>query len=786
MFGLNRRDVARIEWLRLLPNMGFFSQILQTFATVLRPGSMTRCEPSGPAKRPLIMPNLRPNVQLSPPTPTIPPFAEARETLWTTPLSAKRPSTSWWDAPVTDLAGVGRVTADRAATMGITRVGDLLEHLPVRYLTYDDARPLGELAIDEEATVRVRIGRIAVRPTRRRALRIVEASISDATGAAVAVWFNQQSLLRVLEPGQEVLLRGRLEPGRPPKLVVKAHEVVGGQGSEGRHTQGLVPVYPASEALSARRLRELVDAARPYLGSAVENLPSWMRRRLNLPHQADALAAIHFPRTAREGRLGRRRLVLEELVVLQLGLGAVRRNEQLGRPAPTLAGDGSLRAAVLAGLPFTLTAEQERVTAEIDRDLQRDRPMRRLLQGEVGAGKTVVAALAICQAVEAGRQAALLVPTETLADQHLRTLDAVLAPAGISPVLVTGRVSAAERDHRRLALRSGTASVAIGTQALLFEREAFARLGLVVVDEQHRFGVEQRQTLADRATDAGDDAAAHLLYMTATPIPRTLALTAYGDLRVSTIRGRPPGRHPVETRWIREPERDAAYELVREQLRAGKQGYVICPRVEGGEEALARAAVEEASRLQCGPFAAFAVGLAHGAQKGDEKRAAMAAFADGRTDLLVATTVVEVGIDVPNATIMVIEDADRFGLAQLHQLRGRIGRGLDPGLCILFAEPATDEGQRRLEAITQTHDGFRLAELDLELRGEGAVLGVRQSGPTDLRFARLTRDRRELAEARQIALRTLRDDPRLERPEHSLLRRAVLDRFAELPRLLDA
>ena len=732
------------------------------------------------------MPFFHAIVQPTPPTPSIPPFAEGRGSAWTTPPQPRRPDDSWWEQPVTALPGVGRVTGERAAGMGIACIGDLLEHLPVRYLTYDDARPLGELSIDEEATVRVRIGRVAIRPTRRRGLRIVEASVSDATGAALAVWFNQDYLMRVLQPGQEVMLRGRLEPGRPPKLVVKAHEVLGGQGSEGRHTQGLVPVYPASEALSARRLRELVDAARPFVGAATENLPAWMRLRLRVPHQADALAAIHFPRNTKEGGAGRRRLVLEELVVLQLGLGAVRRNEQIGRPAPALRGDGNLSAAVLAGLPFQLTSEQTRVVGEIARDLNRDRPMRRLLQGEVGAGKTIVAALAICQAVEAGRQAALLVPTETLADQHLRTLDAVLAPAGIQPVLVTGRVSAAERDHRRLALQSGTAMVAIGTQALLFERQAFARLGLVVVDEQHRFGVEQRQALADRATDIGDDAAAHLLYMTATPIPRTLALTAYGDLRVSTIRGRPPGRQPVATRWFREPEREAAYELVREQLRAGRQGYVICPRVEGGEEALARAAVEEAERLQRGPFAAFTVGLAHGAQKGDEKRAAMTAFATGATDLLVATTVVEVGIDVPNATIMVIEDADRFGLAQLHQLRGRVGRGTDLGLCVLFAEPSTDDGQRRLEAITQTHDGFRLAELDLELRGEGAVLGVRQSGATDLRFARLTRDRKELAQARQIARRTLTDDPRLERPEHSLLRRAVLARFAELPRLLDA
>jgi ATP-dependent DNA helicase RecG len=729
------------------------------------------------------MPTERPDAQ---PTPPLPPFGSNRGAVWDAPLPPRTPDPGAWDAPLAALAGVGRATAERAAALGIETVGDLLHHLPVRYLTYDDARPLGELAIGEEATVRATVGRVAVRPTRRRGLRIVEVGISDRTGAAVAVWFNQAYLATVLEEGQEILVRGRLEPGRPPKLMVKAHEVLGGAGSEGRHTQGLVPVYPASEALSARRLRELVDAARPAIPAAVEVLPARIRRRLDLPHAGDAVAALHFPRTTRDGRLGRRRLAVEELVVLQLGLGAIRRREERGRPAPALRGGGELRAALVGGLPFTLTDEQRRVGREIARDLEREVPMRRLLQGEVGAGKTVVAALAICQALEADRQAAIMVPTETLADQHLRTLDALLAPVGVTPVLVTGRVGTAERERRRMALRTGTAMVAVGTQALLFERDSFARLGLVVVDEQHRFGVEQRQALADRAAFAGDDTTAHLLYMTATPIPRTLALTAYGDLRVSTIRTRPSGRPPVETRWVREDERERAYDLVRDELRRGRQAYVICSRVEGGEEELARAAVAEAERLRSGPFADVRVGLAHGAQKADEKREAMSAFASGRTDVLVATTVVEVGIDVPNATVMLIEDADRFGLAQLHQLRGRVGRGDAAGVCILFGEPSTDEGRRRLEAITQTQDGFRLAELDLELRGEGAVLGVRQSGPTDLRFARLSRDRRELAQARQVARTTLAVDPRLERPENALLRGAVLDRFADLPRLLDA
>ncbi|MEW6582056.1 MAG: ATP-dependent DNA helicase RecG, partial [Actinomycetota bacterium] len=532
---------------------------------------------------------------------------------------------------------------------------------------------------------------------------------------------------------------------------------------------------------------ELVDAARPLAAAATERLPAWMRVRLAQPTVADALVACHFPRSPREASLGRRRMALEELVVLQLGLEAVRRAQAVRLRATPLCGDGDLERRLLGGLPFTLTAEQARVWGEIRRDIARPAPMRRLLQGEVGSGKTVIAALAACRAAEADVQTAILVPTETLAEQHLRTLDAMLAPAGLAPLLLTGKVARAERDRRLLALRTGTSPIVVGTQALLSEGVDFARLGLVIVDEQHRFGVEQRQALVEQTSREDDGWAAHLLYMTATPIPRTLALTAYGDLRVSTIRGRPPGRQPVETRWVREADRGGAYEALREELRRGRQAYVICPLVDDATAAVeARAAVAEAERLAAGPLAGFTVGLAHGAQRPDEKRAAMAAFARGDTDVLVATTVVEVGIDVPNATVMVIEDADRFGLAQLHQLRGRVGRGGHPGLCLLFADPATEDGVRRLEAIVQTQDGFRLAELDLEIRGEGQVLGLRQAGPTDLRFARLIRHRRELAQARQVARRALREDPALRRPEHAFLRAAVEERFGDLPRLLDA
>ena len=717
--------------------------------------------------------------------PPVPPFGEGRGAGWQAPPRPRRPGPEAWRARISSLAGAGQAAERGAADLGLHTVGDLLLHLPFRYEAFDVAtRSLRELAVGEEATVRVRLESIGVHPTRRRSLRIVRARVRDASGPLTAIWFNQGHLARVLKPGDELLLRGELRAGAKRELAVKSHEVLGRGSSEGLHTQGLVPVYGATEALGPRRLRELVDRARPAARAAPEVLPAWLRCRLGLPGVADALVAAHFPRSAREGRLGRRRLVTEELIVLQIGLLALRRAEARERQAPALRPTGERSGPLRAALPFTLTREQERAVAQVGRDLGRRRPMRRLLQGEVGSGKTVVAVLAICQAVEAGAQAVLLAPTETLAEQHLRTLDALLGPAGLTPVLVTGRVPRAERDRREVALRTGTSAVAVGTQALLTEGVTFDALGLVVVDEQHRFGVEQRQALAERAGVAGD--AAHLLYMTATPIPRTLALTAYGDLTVSTIRGRPPGRTPVQTRWVREEAREEAYEALRAELRAGRQAYVICPLVEEGAEAEARAATTEAERLAAGPLAAFSVGLAHGAQRPDEKRAAMSGFSEGRTDVLVATTVVEVGIDVPNATVILIEDADRFGLAQLHQLRGRVGRGEHPGLCLVLGEPANEEGVRRLEALTQTSDGFKLAELDLDIRGEGSILGLRQAGPTDLRFARLSRDRGELARARYAARRTLATDPDLSRPEHIMLRAAVMERFASMPRLLDA
>ena len=672
--------------------------------------------------------------------------------------------------------------------MGIVTVADLFGQLPTRHEEYGTGEPIIDLVVGEEATVSATLKSIAVRPTRRRGLRMVTARLEDGTGAMDAVWFNQDYLARVLEAGDLLLLRGKVTKGRGRKsLAVKAHEVLGkGGGSEGIHTRGLVPVYPGSEALPPRRVRDLVDRLRHLVRAAPEPFGLAARKELAFPHVADALLAAHFPRSLRERAQGVARLVLEELIVLQVGLLMLRQQEQDRAEAPSLVGTDELVTPVVTALPFTMTVDQERCRKEIGADLARTAPMRRLLQGEVGSGKTLVAALAICQAVEAERQAALLVPTETLAEQHLATLDELLSPAGLSPVLITGKVAKRERENRLMQVKTGTAEVVVGTQALFSAGVDFARLGLVVVDEQHRFGVEQRQALVEQAELAGDGAA-HLLYMTATPIPRTLALTAFGELAVSVLRDKPPGRQPVTTDWVRDATREEAYERVRAELRAGRQAYVICPRVEEGEdEDEGRAATAEAERLRSGPFSAFEVELAHGAQKSDEKRAAMAAFSDGDADVLVATTVVEVGIDVPNATAMIIEDAERFGLAQLHQLRGRVGRGEHPGMCFAFGEPTTEEGERRLEAFAQTNDGFRLAELDLEIRGEGSMMGTRQAGVTDLRFARVGRDVEEVERAREIATSLLERDPDLIADEHVILRRAVADRFTHIPRLLDA
>ena len=630
--------------------------------------------------------------------------------------------------------------AERLAGLGIRTLRDLAEHAPRTYLDWDEVGSFGDLSAGEEGTVRCTLERIRVRPTRRRNLKLVEGVVVDATGVReTAIWFNQAYLAK-LPPGTELLLHGTRELSGG--FRVQRHEV----GGAGLHTVGLVPEYAASEDVPSYRLRALVEAALPRIRFFLDPLPARLLAEEGLPPRADALAGVHRPRERREAESARERLALEELLVLQLGFLRRRRALAEGASAPALGDDGELVARYRQALPFTLTDEQEQAIAEIRRDLAEPTPMQRLLQGDVGSGKTVVALYALLRAVEGGHQGALMAPTETLAEQHFLTIESLCNELGVRCELLTSSLPVAQRRAARERLASGEADLAVGTHALIQAEVEFRSLAVAVVDEQHRFGVEQRRALG-RSTP-------HVLHMTATPIPRTLAQSVYGDLDVTEIARPPANRRPVVTRWVTHERSSEAYTRLRRHLQEGRQAYVVCPLVSESEAVEARAAEGEAERLRQHELRGFRVGCLHGKLRPAERRETMDGFKRREVDVLVATTVIEVGVDVPNATIMIVQEADRFGLAQLHQLRGRVGRGAEQSYCLLVSRPKeelTDDATRRLEALVETADGFELAEVDLELRGEGQLLGTRQSGLSDLKFARLTRDRDLIARARAWA-----------------------------------
>ena len=590
--------------------------------------------------------------------------------------------------------------------------------------------------------MRCAVERVQVRPTRRRNLKIVQAVVRDGEGTRVAaVWFNQTWVARQLPEGTELLVHGRLAGD---SFTVERHELAG--RTEGLHTVGLVPAYRASEEVSSAKLRDLVDQARPRLRFLPDPLPARLRADEGLPLRADALAAAHRPRERDEAETARARLALEELLVLQVRVLGRRRELEEETSAPPLGEEGELIGRYRELLPFTLTPDQESAIAEIAADLASSRPMQRLLQGDVGSGKTVVALYALLRAVERGHQGALMAPTETLAEQHFLTVEEICNELGVRCELLTSSLPAAQRRAARDRLASGEADVAVGTHALIQDEVEFRSLAVAVVDEQHRFGVEQRRALGKTTP--------HVLHMTATPIPRTLAQTVYGDLDVTEIARPPADRRPVVTRWVGHERSAEAYTRLRRHLGEGRQAYVVCPLVSESETVEARAAEQEAERLRAAELAGFRVGCLHGRLRTAERQEVMEAFKRGELDVLVATTVIEVGVDVPNATIMIVQEADRFGLAQLHQLRGRVGRGAEQSYCLLVSRPKeelTEEAARRLEALVETADGFELAEVDLELRGEGQLLGTRQSGLSDLKFARLTRDRELIVRARKLA-----------------------------------
>ena len=650
------------------------------------------------------------------------------------------------DASIRKLRGAGPKLSAAAAEMGIATLGDLLRHLPHGYRNRAQPVGLADLRLGEEATVEVEVIRAKVRPTRRRRLTILEAEVRDATGQAKAVWFNRAWLADRLQTGTRLLLRGKFEKRG---LNVSEHEFLDSGEDAGLHTTGIVPVHPASERIRPQRIREWAWQAIPQARHAVEPIPGRLRRELRLAAAEDALVASHFPPDEHAAEAARERLAFEELFLYQASLVSRRGRRVSGDRGIALPPRGELVDGWLASLPFELTGDQLLAVAEIDEDLARSQPMQRLLMGEVGSGKTVVALYAMLRAIEAGRQAALMAPTETLAEQPFRTLETLLANDPVPATLLTSATPAARRRELLDSLAGGQPQLVVGTHALIEEGVEFDSLAVAVVDEQHRFGVRQRAALDAKGPGKR---VPHVLHMTATPIPRTLSLTAYGDLDTTALKQLPPGRQPITTRVVEDGKRAAAYEFIRARLREGRQAFVVCPLVADSEAVQAKAAEAEAQRLAANELRDFRVALLHGQMSSEQKAGAMGAFASGTSDVLVATTVIEVGIDVPNATVMVVEGAERFGLSQLHQLRGRVGRGEHASFCILFGDPESTAARARLDAIAKESDGFALAEVDLSIRGEGEILGTRQHGLPRFRAATLPEDTGLLLEARRRVL----------------------------------
>ncbi len=702
----------------------------------------------------------------APPAPPARPRAPERRP---SPPSTEEPS--GLKAPLTAIRGVGSKQAERLARLGLRTIRDVLYFFPRRYDDYSCLKPINRLEYGEEVTIIARVWEAGARES-RSGMPIFKAILTDGTGFIEATWFNQPFLSERIRPGQQIVVSGRVDEYlghlcfTSPEWEPLQPELL--------HTGRLVPVYPLTEGVNAKWLRQMVHRTVEYWAPRLpDHLPPALREEYGLVDLSTALQQVHFPDDQKALEKARYRLAFDELFIFQLG---VLRQRYIWRSVPgqPLPVDSAMLEALLQSLPFSLTGAQRRVLNHIVADIASSYPMNRLLQGDVGSGKTVVAAVAMALAVAAGAQAALMAPTEILAEQHYRTFSNLFARFPGKPIqvrLLTGSVTGAEREAIYAGLAGGSVDVAVGTHALIQESVIFRNLALVVIDEQHRFGVRQRAALRQKGYNP------HLLVMTATPIPRSLQLTLWGHLDVSVIDEMPPGRQPVTTRVLMPRERERAYAFVRSQVAKGRQAFIICPLVEESEKIEAKAAVEEYERLRRDVFPDLRLGLLHGRMKGDEKDAVMSAFARGELDILVATSVVEVGIDVPNATVMLVEGAERFGLAQLHQFRGRVGRGEHPSYCLLVAESASAEAEERLRAVEATTDGFVLAQKDLELRGPGEFLGTRQSGMPDLKMASIA-DLRLLERVREAAARFLEADSSLEQPEHRLLARRVEDLWA--------
>ncbi len=689
------------------------------------------------------------------------------------------------DVSIQYARGVGPKRAQLFAKLGVQTVEDLLWRLPWRYEDRSRLATIGDLTPGAKATVSGEVTDLKITRTRRRGFSIVDVTVSDRSGSLQAVYFNQPYLEKVLTIGSKVMLSGLVSAGRRGWMDVRMesphYEVLGDEEDAPLHVGRLVPIYHETKGLTSRQIRSVVKGALDHFLPVVrEVLPDAVRLRHRLIPIRSAVQEAHFPKQGTEPvalerglTAAHRRLAFEEFFVLQVALALRHRGVREEQKGIRFLSRPAALAKLQAALPFTLTAAQQAVLADIQRDMASSKPMHRLIQGDVGCGKTVVALHAMVTACGSGYQAALMAPTEILAEQHFLSLRGLIEGIGLKPVLLTGGRASKVRKEAVAAIQAGEAQIVIGTHALIQKGVDFAKLGLVVIDEQHKFGVLQRKTLLEKGYQPD------VLVLTATPIPRTLAMTVYGDLDISAIRALPPGRRPIRTMRLPEGDRRKAYRLVRDEVAAGRQAYVVFPLVEESDTLDLQAVLQAAARLEQEELAGLRLAVLHGRMKSAEKEQTMTAFKQGEIQVLVASTVVEVGLDVPNATVMVIEHADRFGLAQLHQLRGRVGRGAAQSLCVLLSSSRTDQARQRLDAMVRTGDGFLIAEEDLNIRGPGEFFGTRQWGVPELKAGNLVRDADLLEAARTEAMALVKADPGLRAPQHGALREATVRKWRE-------
>jgi ATP-dependent DNA helicase RecG len=674
--------------------------------------------------------------------------------------------------PVLQLDGVGPTRAQHLADLGVNTLGELLDYFPHRYQHETEERQINQLDPGPIQTARgtvTAVDYIATRPRPR-----FEATLDDGTGVLSCVWFNGSYLRRSIHPGLTIRVKGKVGMFKNIPQMTQPKWAAIDENAEAVTESQFRPIYPASAKLPSEIIQKIVE---PVLEQAVANVEEWfpepLLKKRGLLGRRDAYRNIHRPRNFNDALRARRRLVYDELMLMQLGLGISKQLRDGRVTAPVLRADRLLDQRIRGRFPFELTEAQTHAIWEILTDLQAPRPMNRLLQGDVGSGKTVVAVYAMLTAVANRMQAALLAPTEVLAEQHYLTLSRLLGESSVSVELYTHRTKKESKGAIMRALADGKVHIAVGTQALISEDVDFANLGLVVVDEQHKLGVRQRAVLK------GKGHSPHYLVMTATPIPRTLALSYFADFDVSTIDHLPPGRQPIKTRWIPSKQAGVAYEFIRSQIDAGRQAYLVLPQIDDTGLDDAKSVTKEFDRLSKGPLSGLKLAMLHGRMITEEKHDVMTAFREGKTHVLIATTVIEVGIDVPNATVMVIDNADQFGLSQLHQLRGRVGRGSELSYCILIGDPTNDVAKERLAALTQTNNGFEIAERDLQLRGPGEFFGTRQHGLPEFKLADITQEMELLQQAKEDALALLADDQRLKKPEHAKLRAALINMFGD-------